>query len=46
MKVRLFAEDMNLNKKDEKYVEIQKYDLLGHKTATKRRQLFSSLNGL
>ena len=34
MKVRLYAGDMHLNRKDEKkYVEIQKFDLfLGNKT--------------
>ena len=34
MKVRLYAGDMHLNRKDEKkkYVEIQKIDFLGNKT--------------
>ena len=33
MKVRLYAGDMHLNRKDEnKYVEIQKFDFLGNKT--------------
>ena len=32
MKVRLYAGDMNLNRKDEKYVDIQKYVFLGNKT--------------
>ena len=33
MKVRLYAGDMNLNRKDEKkYVEIQKFNFLENKT--------------
>ena len=33
MKVRLYAGDMLLNRKDEKkYVEVQKFDFLGNKT--------------
>ena len=40
MKVRLYAGNMNLNRKDEKYVEIQKFDFLGNKTGT---TLFSNL---
>ena len=33
MKMRLYAGDMNLNRKDEKmYVEVQKFDFLGNKT--------------
>ena len=33
MKMRLYAGDMHLNKKDgKKYVEIKKFDFLGNKT--------------
>ena len=35
MKVRLYAGDMHLNRKNEKmFVEIQKFDFLGNKTVT------------
>ena len=40
MKVRLYAGDMHLNRKDEKkYVEIQKFDFSGNKTV---KTFFSS----
>ena len=42
MKVRLYAGDMHLNRKDEnKYVEIQKFEFLGNKTV---KIFFSSPN--
>ena len=42
MKVRLYAGDTHLNRKDEKkYVEIQKFDFLGNKTV---KTFFSSPN--
>ena len=42
MKVCLYAGDMHLKRKDaEKYVEIQKFDVLGNKTV---KTLFSSPN--
>ena len=42
MKVRLYARDMHLNRKDDKmYVEIQKFDILGNKTV---KTFFSSPN--
>ena len=42
MKVRLYAGDMPLNRKDEKlYVEIQKFDFLVNKTV---KTFFSSPN--
>ena len=43
MKVRLYAGNINLNRKDEKYVEIQTLDILANKT---EKTLFSSPNGL
>ena len=43
MKVRLYAGNMNLYRKDEKYVEIQTFDFLGNKTV---KILFSSPNVL
>ena len=43
MKVRLYAGNMNLNRKDEKYVDIQKIDCSGNKTV---KTLFSSPNVL
>ena len=42
MKMCLYAGDMNLNRKDEKYVEIQKNEFLGNKTVI----FFSSPNVL
>ena len=36
MKVPLYAENMNLHRKDEKYVEIQIFDFLGNKTGKKK----------
>ena len=42
--MRLYAGDMNLNRKDEKkYVEIQTFNFLEYKTV---KNFFSSLNGL
>ena len=41
MKVRLYAGNINLIRKDEKYVEIEKNDFLGNKTV---KTLFSNPN--